>query len=172
LREYYIRLARVGELQTLGSIEIESMKRFAGTGLVDHLLDRCFDQERLMALINSDQVWVACSPDNSLVGFIVVSVRGSIAYLEEMDVLPAHGRRGLGARLVSTAREWALDKGFAALTLSTFEGIAWNAPFYKRLGFSVLPTEQWSKELSDLRSEEESNGLPVHKRVFMQLNLK
>ena len=170
--EYYIRLARVSELPTLGTIETESMKRFSGTGLVDHLLDHCFDQEKLRALINSDQVWVACSPDNSLVGFVVVSVRGSIAYLEEMDVLPEHGRRGLGARLVSAAREWALRKGFAALTLSTFEGIAWNAPFYKRLGFSVLPTEQWSKELSELRTEEEANRLPVNKRVFMQLDLK
>jgi hypothetical protein len=32
--------------------------------------------------------------------------------------------------------------------------------------------EQWSRELSELRTEEEANGLPVSKRVFMQLDLK
>ena len=158
-------------MPALACIEIEAAKRFLGTGLVDHLQDTSFDTASLKALIDCKQVWLACAEDNTPVGFIVVSVRGSLAYLEEMDVLPAHGRRGIGARLVSAAKEWARDKGFDALILSTFESIPWNVPFYKRLGFAVLPEERWSADMLHLRAEEQERGLPIDKRVIMKLEL-
>lgn len=171
MSDYHIRLAFIDDLPALASIEIEAAKRFLGTGLVDHLRETSFDPASLKALIDCKQVWLACEPDNTPVGFIVVSVRGVIAYLEEMDVLPAHGRRGLGSSLVSTAKEWALDKGLEALILSTFESIPWNAPFYERLGFTVVPEELWSEDMLHLRAEEQERGLPLDKRVIMKLEI-
>jgi 4-diphosphocytidyl-2-C-methyl-D-erythritol kinase len=41
-------------------------------------------------------------------------------HVEEMDVLPAHGRRGLGSRLLAWVCAWARAQGYAAVTLSTF----------------------------------------------------
>lgn len=171
MTSYKIQLAHKADLPILGSIEIESARRFIGTGLIDSFLDESFDQEQLSVLIESEQVWVACAPGNELVGFAIASVRGSIAYLEQLDVLPDHGRRGLGSQLIAAVSAWAKSKRFDALVLSTFETIPWNAPFYERLGFRVLPVERWSDEIWQVRAAEEAHGLPVDKRVFMQLSL-
>jgi hypothetical protein len=33
---------------------------------------------------------------------------------------------------------WAAGRGLPALTLITFRGVPWNAPYYERLGFREL----------------------------------
>ena len=41
-------------------------------------------------------------------------------HLEELDVHPDHGRRGLGSSLVMAVRDWAAATGHEAITLTTF----------------------------------------------------
>jgi len=37
---------------------------------------------------------------------------------------------------------WAARRGLPALTLITFRGVPWNAPYYERLGFrELVPAE-------------------------------
>ena len=59
-------------------------------------------------------------------------------HLEELDVLPGHGRQGIGTRLVRALCDGARGRGIAAVTLCTFRDVPWNAPFYERLGFRIL----------------------------------
>src|SRR5690349_18843714 len=56
------------------------------------------------------------------------------AYVEEMDVLTDHGRRGLGGRLLEAVCTWAREQGHPAVTLSTFRDVPWNGPFYRDTG--------------------------------------
>lgn len=66
-----------------------------------------------------------------------------LAHLEQLSVLPEHGRRGHGAALVAAARAEAARRGHERITLRTYARVPWNAPFYERCGFTVVdPSEQ------------------------------
>jgi GNAT superfamily N-acetyltransferase len=86
-----------------------------------------------------------------------------------VDVLPQHGRRGLGTRLVREVLSFTTARR-RAVTLSTFRDIPWNSPFYARLGFRVLPVEEWSAPLADCMRREAARGLTPDLRVAMRFD--
>jgi GNAT superfamily N-acetyltransferase len=103
-------------------------------------------------------------------GFAFVTVldtRGD-AHLEEVDVDPDFGRRRIGTRLVEAVLGWAHACGHAGVTLTTFRDVAWNAPFYARLGFEVLGESDWTDALRTLREAEREEGLDPQRRVVMR----
>jgi GNAT superfamily N-acetyltransferase len=118
-----------------------------------------------------DQVWVAAPPNGQPVGFAVVQVIDGLAHLAEISVHPAHGRQGLGARLIQALCDWARDRAYPAVTLSTFRDVPWNAPFYERLGFRVLSQEDLGPGLLAVRAEEARHGLDIRERVCMRKDL-
>jgi GNAT superfamily N-acetyltransferase len=62
------------------------------------------------------------------------------AHLHEIDVLPEHGRKGLGRALVLRVAEWARANGYPSATVTTFRNLPWNTPSYASVGFvEVLP---------------------------------
>jgi GNAT superfamily N-acetyltransferase len=114
------------------------------------------------------RLWVALAGD-APVGFAHVEVFSTrAAHLEEIDVHPAHGRRGLGTRLVAAVCEWAARSGYRELTLTTFRDVPWNMPFYARLGFQEVPTEELSSELMAVVRDETRRGLDPARRVVMR----
>ena len=164
---YQLRLARPGELARIRQIEDEAGKAFSGLGLIDETLDASFPLDLLARLIDQGQVWVSCLGDKP-VGMVIASVREGAAYVEEMDVLPEHGRRGLGARLLARVCAWAEGEGLEAVTLSTFRDVAWNGPFYRRHGFRDLTSAEWTPGMREIREREARHGLRVEARVFMR----
>ena len=88
------------------------------------------------------------------------------AYVEQIDVLPSHARRGIGAALLAAVAGLARARGWPALTLSTFKDVPFNAPYYARLGFE--PVEHLTPGLAKIRAEHEARGLDETARVFMQ----
>ncbi len=168
-----IRFARTSDLKAIKEVELAAASRFKGLGLVDHLMDHHFEQTLLKTLIKEEQVWISvCEQEqNKVTGFAIATVLGPLAYLEELDVLPGFGRQGIGRALVLKVVDWAREKKFGHLTLSTFAHIPWNAPFYEKLGFTVLPQKNWESQLHEIYMLEQKIGLPVEKRVFMRLKL-
>ena len=73
--------------------------------------------------------------------------RATPVHLEEIDVHPDHSRRGVGTRLVLHVCEWAAGQEYQLVTLTTFRDVAWNMPWYARLGFAVVPPERLSTGL-------------------------
>src|SRR5437867_332412 len=134
---YRIRLARPDEVPRLREIEDEAGTIFSGLGLIDEALDVSFPLDDLARLVGVRQVWVGCLSDDLPVGMVIASVREGAVYIEEMDVLPEHGRRGLGANLLGCVCAWAKAQGHAAVTLSTFRDVPWNGPFYRKHGFRM-----------------------------------
>jgi GNAT superfamily N-acetyltransferase len=116
-------------------------------------------------------LWVARVDDGAPIGFALVELFGESAHLEELDVSPDHGRRGIGTKLVREVIEWARATGVTAITLTTFREIPWNAPFYERLGFRALQFEDLTSELRERVEEEERAGLPRQLRVAMRYNI-
>jgi len=102
---------------------------------------------------------------------VIASVREGAAYVEEMDVLAEHGRRGLGGRLLDAVCDWAQAHGHPAVTLSTFRDVSWNGPFYRKHGFADLPPGAWTPGMHVIREQEARHGLRTDVRVFMRRTL-
>jgi GNAT superfamily N-acetyltransferase len=166
--DYRIRLARADEVARIRQIEDEAGTMFSGLGLIDEALDPSFPLDDVTSLIGEQQVWVACLEDDVPVGMVIASVREGAAYIEELDVVPAHGRRGLGSRLVEWVCEWAKAREYRTVTLSTFRDVPWNGPFYRRRGFRDLSPADWTADMLVIREREVQHGLRVEARVFMR----
>ena len=166
--EYRIRLARADEVARIRQIEDEAGTMFSGLGLIDEALDPSFPLDAVARLIGERQVWVACQEDDVPVGMVIASVREGAAYIEELDVVPAHGRRGLGSRLVECVCEWAKACEYRTVTLSTFRDLPWNGPFYRKRGFRDLSPADWTADMHAIREREVQHGLRVDTRVFMR----
>src|SRR5947209_16947473 len=117
---YRIRLARPNEVPGLQEIEDEAGTIFSGLGLIHQALDVSFPLDDLARLVGMGQVWVGCPEDGLPVGMLIASVREGAVYVEEIDVLPGHGRRGLGSRLLACVFAWAQAQGHGEVNLSTF----------------------------------------------------
>ena len=168
---YRLRTARPDERDRVQEIEDLAGTRFAGLGLIDESLDVGFPTAELDRLIRAGQVWVACDEADQAVGMVIASVREDAVYVEEMDVLAEHGRRGLGGRLLETVCTWATEHGYAAVTLSTFRDVPWNGPYYERLGFSYLAPDEEGPGLRAVRDHERAHGLDAWPRSTMRRDL-
>jgi GNAT superfamily N-acetyltransferase len=68
----------------------------------------------------------------------IVSIRfGQRAWVEDLAVHPAFRGRGIGARLLATARNWAAERGATHLELESGEGRLDAHRFYRREDVSV-----------------------------------
>jgi len=128
-------------------------------------LDGTYQAKRSTA--RYDALWVALA-GKTPVGFALVQMLADdLPHLEELDVDPSHGRRGVGTALVRAVCKWAAGSGYTMLTLSTFRAVPWNFPFYARLGFEEIPRETLRSELLAVVSEEADRGLDPDTRVVM-----
>jgi predicted DCC family thiol-disulfide oxidoreductase YuxK/GNAT superfamily N-acetyltransferase len=167
-----IRPAQAAELPELQRVEREAGTRFRGLGLLDHLLEHSLSLPELSAHQRAGRLWVAADAQDRPIGFAVASVVDGGAHLEELDVLPEAGCRGIGTRLVQTVCDWAAAQGFTTITLSTFRDVPWNAPFYERLGFRPLQPAELSSALREVRAREEHLGIALDERVMMRRDLR
>ena len=104
-------------------------------------------------------------------GFALLDVVDGGPHLEEMAVIPEHGRRGLGERLIEVVCEHARPGRPRGLTLTTFRDLPWNGPFYRRMGFAPVPRTRSGPELAKLRLEEIERGLDVAPREILRRSL-
>lgn len=166
-----IRLAEPGDLAALPAIERTAAGLFRSAGLEGGYLDLVRGPGELDAAQREGRLWVAASEAGEPVGFALAALLDGAPHLDELDVHPAHGRRGLGTLLVEAVVAWARARGAPALTLSTFREVPWNAPFYARLGFRELARDALEAPLAALVAREQAIGLPVEKRCVMRLAL-
>jgi GNAT superfamily N-acetyltransferase len=151
---YSIRSARIEELTLLAHIEQSAAIRFLDTPysfLVDAKpLSLGFVQQRFQA----GQVWVAVDRQDTVIGFAVTREVDDTLYLQEIDIEPKHGQKGLGYSLVNMVRSWAKLSGYGVMSLSTFRDIPWNAPFYSKLGFRILDESELTAGFQRIRLQE------------------
>jgi GNAT superfamily N-acetyltransferase len=157
-----VRRALPRDLEHLPEIDLraESLFRVAGMDLPDLPFP-------LDALHDSRAVFVAGDPP---VGFVQLDEIDGNAHLQELAVLPSHMRQGLGSALLDSACEWARTAGYAAITLTTYAEVAWNAPFYEARGFVELT--ELTPELVEIRDWERDVGLDeIGRRIAMRREL-
>jgi GNAT superfamily N-acetyltransferase len=165
--DYHVVLARPRDLPLLPSIELAAARLLAGYA-PSSVLNETTSQFALRKARRAGRLWVVLYGDEP-VGFAHVVVHeDGVAHLEEVDVHPDHGRRGLGRRLVQTVCAWATSHGFEAVTLTTFRDPPWNMPFYARLGFEPVAAHAVSVALRSVIDDEQRRGLDPERRVVMR----
>jgi GNAT superfamily N-acetyltransferase len=115
-----------------------------------------------------DRTLLIATDHGMVVGFATVKRLAHHAHVDQMAVHPEYGRQGHGTRLLEAACSWARERGYAHITLTTFEHIPWNAPYYERRGFRVLGQAELTEELHALRQLEATYGLDPMLRVVMR----
>ncbi|MEM7767637.1 MAG: GNAT family N-acetyltransferase [Pseudomonadota bacterium] len=168
---YHITRADNDEVATLVEIDLAASQLFAPTGLIaeadllEHVPETVFGDAITMGHLFSLR-----DHRGAPVGFALTSVRGETLYLDQISVHPDHGRKGLGAALVSRVVDDAKDRGLKTVALSTFRDLPWNGPFYRKLGFKEIRPDKldpWMVELEKIQAE----TLDVSKRCFMRKKL-
>lgn len=168
---YVVRLARASDIAFLPAVEIKAGALFADAGLQDVADNPPADIDYIESFRRAGAVHVAVSDRGEPVGFALSGLLDGAGHLYELSVDPAHGRRGLGSRLVAAGCAYAHVNGARAMTLSTFRDLAWNGPFYRRLGFRELSASEWTPGLHVLHAREIDIKLPVDRRCFMRKEL-
>ena len=165
--QYEVTLAQLDDLPSLARIELAAARMLVGHAPESVLLETTTSAELLDAQ-RLGHLWVArCG--NVPVGFAHVKLfDAGVAHLDELDVHPEHGRRGVGTRLVRAVCRWAAATGFNAVSLSTFRDVPWNMPFYSRLGFVVLGRSELTAALHAVVADEVRRGLDPAGRVLMK----
>ena len=174
-RGYSVRAARVDDLASLPAIERAAAAAFRDylreTGMSAAAFEDVSNLEDLESAMRGGRLWVA-THDGSPVAFAWVEAVAGYAHLEEVDVHPAHTRRGLGRALIDVVSAWALSHRFDAVTLTTFRDVPWNAPYYERLGFSETTAASLSPAHVAIVRDEASRGFDPAKRVTMIMRLR
>lgn len=159
---YQIRLAQTADLACLQDIE-----RTAATLFPEGLLPDPNDAmpiEKLEKAKDSELLLVAAL-ESAIAGFAMLEEHEGFLHLAELAVHPDLGRRGIGTQLVEAAIEQAVRRKLSGVTLTTFQDIPWNAPFYAKVGFRILQDSELSPMLRDILLQEESLGM--NNRVAM-----
>lgn len=162
------RDARAEEVELIQAIELAAAARYAGIGMAKVAASDPIPLSVLAARVASRGLVVAATADGAPVGFIVFRPLDGAAYIEEVDVLPAHAGRRIGAALLDEASRRAATLDLAALTLSTFRHVPWNGPYYRRLGFVEIAAGELSPGLIAVRVDNIARGLDETQRLFMR----
>jgi N-acetylglutamate synthase-like GNAT family acetyltransferase len=132
-----IRLALPADLPAVALVETSAATVFAGTHMDFAANDAPNAAADLLAAIAAQLMWVATNGDE-VIGFVFAEPCADGLYVRELSVAAAWHRRGHGAALMAVLTASARTRGDRQLVLTTDRTLAWNAPFYQRLGFHIV----------------------------------
>ncbi|WP_137939498.1 GNAT family N-acetyltransferase [Chitinivorax sp. B] len=159
-----IRPAVHAELAQLPVVEQAAALRFTPADLPASIRSQATPLAMLQTAHRQDLLWVACV-DSLLAGFLFAEVTDDGLHIGEMSVLPDQGKQGLGTALLNAAISAAASQQHAAITLTTFQHVPWNAPFYLKRGVHITPTDLCSRAMRARLARETQLGL--YHRVAM-----
>ena len=133
--------------------------------------DEALPAEELLDYQQAGRAWVTVDENDRPIAYLIALWVDGVVHIEQVSVDPAHAGHGLGAALIEHVAGWARERGSAALTLTTFAEVPWNAPYYERLGFRRLADADLTPGLRAIRAEEAAHGLDEWPRLAMRRDL-
>ncbi|AFY91499.1 GNAT family N-acetyltransferase [Chamaesiphon minutus] len=164
---YQIRSARIEELPLLAPIERAAAVLFLDTRYAFLVNAEPLPLDFVQQQFRLGLVWVAVDLHQTVVGHAIAREVDETLYLQQIDVAPEHGRKGIGSALVNAICDRATHLGYRIVSLSTFRDIPWNAPFYAKLGFCPVSEAELTTGFQQIRFKEVEAGLPISDRVIM-----
>jgi ribosomal protein S18 acetylase RimI-like enzyme len=171
-RGYVLRTAGADEPELLRDIERAAGEVFRDIGMPEIADDEPLPRDTLAAYQRAGRAWVAVDPAGRVVAYLIAAVVEGDLHIEQVSVHPAAARRGLGRALIDLAADVAAREGLAALTLTTFADVPWNAPYYARCGFRSLGERDLGPGLRAIRRREAALGLDRWPRVCMRREVR
>lgn len=166
-RNYRIRERRPSDDAALVAVENRAAELFRAHGHPEISDAPIPDVAFIRAMMAGCDVWVAVDATDSPVGFAVAQPVAGWYHLKELSVDPGHGRHGIGTELVSTVLSAANQRGFPAVSLTTYREVPFNAPFYRRLGFTELALADAPGPLVERFHDEVPDGSTSQSRVLL-----
>ncbi|MFI6285149.1 GNAT family N-acetyltransferase [Streptomyces sp. NPDC051018] len=166
-----IRPAEAAELPLLQDIERAAGEPFRDLGMAEIADDEPPALDLLEGYRRAGRAWVSVDGDGPPLAYLIHDTVDGAAHVEQISVHPAAAHRRLGSGLIDHLASRAASDGLAALTLTTFAEVPWNAPYYTRLGFRTLGESELTEGLREIRRTEKEHGLDRWPRVCMRREL-
>jgi hypothetical protein len=119
----------------LPKIEAAAGQMFRDVGMHAVADDDPPTTEELAEFLAAEGILVAVDDHDRPVAYLLVMPLDGWAHVEQVSV-------------------WAEQGDLAGLTLTTFEHVPWNAPYYRRLGFHTIEVADLSVGLRETRERE------------------
>ncbi|NQX94455.1 MAG: GNAT family N-acetyltransferase [Erythrobacter sp.] len=167
MTDWSLRLARAQDAKAMPPIEsaagelFQQIEGLAGLAGADPI-----PVEKLQRFIRKGHCLVAHVGER-MAGFLVNEPFRRELHIWELNVHPDCQQMGIGAGLLRACLIDARNSGFAAVTLTTFREVPWNAPFYKRIGFEEVSALDAHPRLAGELALEADHGLPAERRCAM-----
>jgi GNAT superfamily N-acetyltransferase len=159
-----IRAGTPDDVPLLRAIERDAVQLFATVGMVEITLAEATSVPVYERAAAAGLLFVAALPEPA--GFVLMQPLDGGLYVFELDVARRHQRRGIGRALMGAALERA--RGLGHLTLTTFRDVPWNAPWYRRLGFSDVAPSEVGPGLAAIFAREAAHGHDMSRRVALR----
>ena len=168
-----VRLARENDTAFLSVVERSAARLFQRVPGLEWVAESgVLGEAAHLGRISGGTCWVAVDEHDALVGFLSAeAVAERELHIHEMSVAEAFQGHGVGRALLGAAIGWAAAHRFAALTLTTFRDVPWNAPFYSRIGFEMLGASDLDERLCAVLRKEIEEGFAEGSRCAMRLSL-
>lgn len=168
---FSVRSTTITDTVLLPAIEQDAGQRFRDVPELTWIADSpVISPESHQEFVHLGMSWIALA-DNKPVGFLLAEAQGKSLFIVEISLHRAWQGKGLGRKLMAYMQEWALQNGFDELTLTTFRDVPWNAPWYARMGFEILPEASLSTALRQKLMQEVAHGMAYESRCTMRLML-
>ncbi|MEP3889446.1 MAG: GNAT family N-acetyltransferase [Hellea sp.] len=173
LMGYIIRETEISDVEQLLLVERSAGSVFKSLpGLAWIADDSVISAEEHKSLLAKGFSWVALDfLSQAICGFIHAEIIEGEFYVGEVSVCETYQKKGIGSKLLKTALTQAKSLGLSTATLTTFIDVPWNAPYYQRLGFVIIPEDTLPRYLERKLQEEKSAGLPLDRRCAMRKKL-
>lgn len=167
MSDWSLRLARPEDADALPDIEMAAGALFRTLpDLAEIAGNHAIPPERHRQYIRKGHCLVAHLGERPI-GFIATEPFRRELHVWEMSVHPDGQRKGIGAGLMRACMIDGRNAGFKAVTLTTFRDVAWNGPFYARLGFDEVTALDAHPRLAAELALEADNGMPADRRCAM-----
>jgi len=164
--EVTIRPAVEADLPLLVRIEVEAGALFRTVGLGE-VADHPVHEDDYRPALAEERTWVA-EHDGEVAGYVSAEVLDENTHVAQVSVSPTHAGHRIGAQLVRFVEAWGQKQGRLATTLTTFKDVAWNAPYYRRLGYREMSDDEIGPELAATMAHEASlPGIRAEDRCAM-----
>jgi N-acetylglutamate synthase-like GNAT family acetyltransferase len=133
-----IRRSVEADVAAMLAIVNDAARAYRGVIPVDRWHEPYMSAEELEREIAGGVVFWVAEEDGRLSGVMGVQDRGDVALVRHAYVAPTTQRSGVGTRLLRHV-EGLVDK---PILIGTWAAASWAIEFYRRNGFTVVPSEQ------------------------------
>jgi GNAT superfamily N-acetyltransferase len=162
-----IRTAVPADLPVFQDIERSAGECFRDIGMPGIAEDEPLSITELSAFLHAGLAWSAVEADDRPVAYLIAEPVDDALHIEQVSVHADWAHRRIGRALLERAAERAIADRLAALTLTTFTEVAWNAP-YARCGFEPIPEAALTPGLRKILANEAAHGLGRWPRICMR----